>query len=428
MAIAYVAALALQVVVNGLAGRALGTDGFGTFASSMTVAIIASQVGLLGYQTIALRDATRLRQHSCRKLEQESFAAMRSLDRIILPILGSVCGLALVAWRHPGGSQSVMLVFGTAVLIAIGAQQRMHAGYLRGFGDVKVSGFLEGRSGGAIMLGCQALAILLAMMLSGGRSPYLLILASGLAVLPSAFFSRRLVSRHFGRPPRWAPMHDLFDTIRRSRGFAALQAGTLLDVNLDVVVAALVLSQADSSLFASAQRVAMIIVMPTALAQMALGPLFARSRNDPAKVESVARSAATLTTVMSAVAMVPICIAPGWLLDKVYGDGFGSGAAVLVLMAVGYFLRVTAGMATAWMSMTGHERTAVRIYWLGNVARALVGSAAGLAFGTVAFAVVSVVVTSVVFWTLWWRARVDSGIRTHPRLVPDLRALRQASS
>ena len=248
--VGYVVALTSQVVINGLAGRLLGPAHFATYASTVTVIIIMAQLGLFGLQTAALRDASIMRSGIIPDLALAHLSAIKSVTRILLPTLGLTTAVVLAAWHHAHGVDAILFVSGTVLLISVGAQQRLHANYLRGFGSVRISSLLEGRSGGAILLLLQATALVIVRLATPDPTVGLLIFASSLVVPPTVLVSRHMVLRHFRVVShKWRPLKDLRSTLGQSRGQALLQAGTLLDVQIDVVIAAVVLSSHDASLF-----------------------------------------------------------------------------------------------------------------------------------------------------------------------------------
>jgi O-antigen/teichoic acid export membrane protein len=426
---AYLVALSGQLVANGIAGRLLGSSGYEAYASATTVIIMVTQLGLFGLQTAAMRDAASMRHGIRPDLGREQLAAIKSLTRFILPVLGLLTALTILIWHQPSGwTASLMMGVGVYLLVSVGAQQRLHANYLRGFGFVKISSFLEGRSGGAMLLAFQALALALVAILMEDPSLAVLLFASGIAVFPSVVLSRRLVARQFMHVThRWRPFQDLRTTLRRSSGLAAVQAGMLFDTSLDIVLASLVLTATDASYFAGAQRLAMLVIIPSALVQMVVGPTIARRAQNVGEIQHLVRTAATVALLMGALASVPLMFAPTFSLTAVYGNEFSGGATLLTLLAVGYLFRVTAGLGTATLLMTGHESKAAKAYWTGVTLRILASGSLGLLYGAVAFTLASLVITALLFTHIWFSTRRATGMATHPTLRPAWRSFLRTS-
>ena len=66
----------------------------------------------------------------------------------------------------------------------------------------------------------------------------------------------------------------------------------------------------------------MIIVLPTALIQMVIAPVIARSANRPSQAEGTIRTAATLGACLAIAALVPLIVDPRFVLGSVYGPEF----------------------------------------------------------------------------------------------------------
>jgi O-antigen/teichoic acid export membrane protein len=145
------------------------------------------------------------------------------------------------------------------------------------------------------------------------------------------------------------------------------------------------------------------------------------------RAQSVLRTGATLAGCMTLLLWVPMLVAPGPVLDLVYGEGFGQGGLVLVLLSVGFIVNVLMGLAGTTLSMAGKEGLSAQVQWGGVALRVLLVVPAALLGGVVALAVVASLVSSLVFVAMWARTRSELGIATHVTLRPDLHVLRRTA-
>ena len=429
----YVVAVLGYLALNAVAGRWLGTSDFGYLVVVLTVTGLLAQIGLVGVHRSGLREAARLRGDA----SEESVAHLRNGVRavLLLALPLTATASAVATWFLASGSDlttRLALALGVGALVVLNGHQKLWANYLRGFGYVRLAGLVEGRSGGALVAGGQALLLLLGWLLvpETGLAGAMVAVVVGFAA--PVLLARHVVGRHWGHavgePPR--TVRDLKGTVRRDWRFVSVQVATYLNANVEVWVAAAVLSAVDTSVFSAALRLAMLLVLPMTAIQVVFAPAVARmthQSDQQLRVQALLRTGATIAASMTLVLWLPMLVAPELVLDIVYGDGFAEGALVLVLLTIGYVVNVLMGLAGTTLSMAGMEGVGAQVQWAGVVLRLVLVVPAALLGGVVALAVVASAVSSLVFVTMWFRTRTVLGVMTHVTLRPDLRILRRTT-
>lgn len=430
------------LALNAAAGRWLGPDDFGFFVVTLTAAGLLSQVGLVGSHRSGLREVARLRDADDPPAMVVLRNGVRAVCLTTLPLAGLVAGAGawfLTADADP--AEQWGLAVALVVLVVLGGQQQLWANYVRGLGHIRFASLLEGRSGGALVAGLQAVCVVLVWTLAPrwGLAGAVGAVATGFLLPTTAAWlvvRRRWRGLVGARPRLW---HDLRTTLGRDWRFLSAQVATFLNGTTEIWLAGLLLSAVDTSMFSAGQRLALLLVLPLTALQVVLAPVVARARTTGvtpgsgagtgrgSELERLVRTGATVATGLALVLALPIVVAPGHVVELVYGDGFSRAVPVLLLVSVGSLGNVATGMAGTTLSMLGREDVAARVQWSGVVLRVALGVPAALVGGLVGLSGSALLVSSIVFTVMWWRSRRALGIATHVTLRPELSLLRRTA-
>ena len=271
--------------LSAVAGRWLGPENFGHFVVALNVTGLIAQFGLGGVNRSGLREAARLRGADD---DGEGMASLRNGVRAVMLTLLPLSALAttVVVWfttgvEGTGTKLALSLAMGAMVLL--NGHQKVWANYLRGFGYVKLAALVEGRSGGALVASLQALLLYAAWKLvpESGLTGALVAVAIGFAI--PVIWARQVVHRHWGTVVGQAPslLRDLKATLRRDWRFVSVQVATYLNISIELWLAALVLSRADTSMFSAGLRMAQLLMMPMTALQVVFAPAIARLMHKP---------------------------------------------------------------------------------------------------------------------------------------------------
>jgi O-antigen/teichoic acid export membrane protein len=430
-AISYGVAIGAYLLLNASASRLLSPSLFGYFVIAMTTATVAGQIGLMGVHRAGLREAARLAEH-----DDEGMLLLRRGVRAVLvlalPVASVVSGaIAFALADNYSTSTRWLMAGGMTVMVLLGGQQKLWANYLRGFGDVRFASLLEGRSGGALVASLQATGLYCLWRWSpdAGLAEALAVVALGFA-LPVLWAARRVTRRWRHVRPRGHVLSDFGVVLRRDWRFATNQVAAYLNSTVEIWIAGLVLTSLDTSLFSAAQRLALLLAVPLTSIQIVFAPVTARMllSGDMVKLERLLRTGGTLAAIVTAVAWVPMLLAPGPLLDVVYGAGFAGGATALFALTVGSMANVASGLCGTALTMSHHEGSVAGVQVVACVVRIALGVAAAAIWGLDGLAATAAAVTITMYFAMWRLAKVRLGLRTEPTLRPRLGLVRRTVS
>ncbi len=415
--------------VNAIASRWLGVAGFGYFVVATTVSVGLGQLALLGVHRAGLRDAATMGAGADPDtVLRDLRSAARGAIVVSLPAFSLVAAAVLyVVVDQVAGADRLVLATVFGLLVYLAGLQKLWASYLRGMGVVRLAGLLEGRSGGALVVLGQAAALVVAWWLLEPTGLTGALAAVCLGYLVPVLLLGGVVQRRWRHLERGVgALTALAGAVRRSWRFAVNQFASYLGGIVEIWMAGLLLSALDTSLFSSAQRLALLIVVPLIALQVVFAPICARllHQGETRKLERVLRSGATLAAAGTLVLWVPTLVVPGLVLTVVFGAPFAAASTVLVVLSLGNLVNVLTGLSGAALTMSHREGAAATIQVTTLLLRIGVGTAAALVWGLMGLAVSSAALSTLSYGVMWWRARTLVGVSTHVTLRPDLRLLR----
>lgn len=418
----YAVAVAGYLAVNVVAARVLGPSGFGYLVVLMTVTGLVAQLGLMGVHRAGLRETARAD-------DPETLVGLRRGVRAVLLVslpLVSVLMAAVVRLVHPGGEAATATAVLTGVLVYATGYQLMAANFLRGLGHLKMASLLSGRSGGSLIAVVQAAGVALVAWLApeSGLPGVLLGVVAG--YVGPLLLAGWVLTRSWPSAPR--PHHTLRElrtVARRDWRFTVSQSGGYLNSTVELWLGAAILTAGATSLFAAAQRLARLLVIPASSLAIVFSPAIARlsAAGQRGRLQQLIRTAATVTTAVSALLWLPMVIAPETVIRLVFGPGFEAAAPALVLIATGYLLNAVSGMSGKTLSMTHHEGDQAVITWTVVVVRIASGAVCAYLWGITGLAVSAMVISGLYYLANWAAVRRRLSISTHATLRPDLRLL-----
>ncbi len=422
----YGVAIIGYLLLNAAAARLLGREGLAAFVVAMTAATLVGQLGLFGVHRSGLREAARLAPDDLEGLGRLRGGVV-AVSITTLPLAAVVTGVAAFFLSQDRGDATALgTAVATAALTYLSGQQKLLANYLRGLGHPRISGLLEGRSGGAAVALGQALLVVLVWQLRPEWGLVGALAAAALGFLPPVVLAWLLLARRWrgAAAPRGA-LRSLRIVLARDWKFAVSQLGGFTNSTVDLWICSLLLPASTASLFAAGQRLAQLLLIPMTAMQVVFSPAISRLSADPdrGKLQRLVRTGSTLATALVGIACIPMLVVPTLPLDLVFGEAFRDAAPVLVLLAGAYFMNAVSGMSGITLSMTHHEGYVARVQWIGVVCRVALGAFAAWQFGLVGVAVTSSVVTVLVYALMWFHARSHVGVVTHATLRPHVRLL-----
>jgi O-antigen/teichoic acid export membrane protein len=421
-ALAIVGYLALNVV----AARMLGTASFGYYAVLLTVATFIGQFSLFGVHRAGLREAARADDsETLLKLRR----GVQAVLRIPLPTSSVVAGVAVWMWLG-GDRRAAITAVLTAVLVYESGYGVVTANFLRGLGHLRAASLLAGRSGGALVAVCQVVCVLIIYLVAPDSGLPGVLLGTVVGYALPLMWVWWILERSWPRTAEQTrPWQDLLTVIKRDWKFTVSQSGGYLNSTVELWLGAALLTAPNASLFAAAQRIGRLLVIPASSMSIVFSPAISRLAKPDRRphLEMLVRTAASVTTVVSGVLWVPMIVAPYIILRLVFNDRFAvaPAAAALILISTGYMLNAVSGMSGTTLSMSHHEGDTAVITWCVVATRLVSGGICAKLGGPIALAASSAAISVLYYAATWSTVRRRLNISTHATLRPKLALLRR---
>lgn len=422
----YLLAIAGYMASTVVAARMLGAADFGYYMVLLTATTLIGQVSLLGVHRAGLREAARAR-------DPEALARLRHGVRAVLwiplPITSVLTGVAVMAWRGATGG-AVLLAFSTALLVYESGYQVVSVNFARGMGHLRVASLLSGRSGGALVGVSQTLCLLLVAWSAPGSGLPGVMLATVVGYALPLVWVWAVLQRSWPQADSSARLfRDLRLVIRRDWKFTFSQSGGFLNSTIELWLAVLVLSPVGASLFAAAQRIGRLLVIPATSLSIVFSPAISRlaADDDRRRLEQLVRTASSVTTLIAAALWLPMVLAPQQVLDLIFPTDFTVAWKALVLIATGYLLNAVSGMSGTTLSMSHHEGDLALMTWAAVAARVVSGVVCAHLAGATGLAASSAVISVLYYAATWTMVRRRLHISTHATVRPRLSLLRRTA-
>jgi O-antigen/teichoic acid export membrane protein len=416
--------------LNSIASRMLGPAQFGYFAIALSATSFMGQIALVGANRSGLRDAARMQSNDPALLERLR-GASRAVSVVTLPTAGALSG-SLTWFLQPdaGWWERAQICFCVGALVVLSGQLKLWAGYLRGFGHIRLASLLEGRSGGAAAAVIQAMLLLLLLVTEPTAGLAAALVMAALGYLIPVLFAWRTAGHHWHTASQpWRLRAHARGVISRDWRFASAQMSGYLHSNLELLMAGVLLPSTATSLFGAADRLVVLLAVPLTTLTIVFSPVVARlSDSDPELTERLLRTGATMATVVTAIAWVPMLLFPGPLLAIVYGHAYRPAALALSILTLGYLANVATGLTVTALSMTDNEGSLASVMWLGLVLRLCLAIPAALLFGVLGLAISEATASVVTILVIWRRSVALTGLNTHLTLRPNVRLLLRTTS
>jgi O-antigen/teichoic acid export membrane protein len=419
------------MAVNALVARALGADEFGYFVVLTSAALVIGQTALLGVQRSGLRDSARVRQR-----DDPALTNLRDdvavVERTTIPTLSLLSGVLAGALAAGDVVERVGLGLATAAFVTGVAEQQLWANYLRGFGETRLAGLMEGRSGGALVALSQmvSLGALRASTGDVGLTGAVAALAVGYA--PPVLVARLLVVRRWKHMPRTRLRlgRRLRGVLRRDWRFTVIAWTLAVQNNVEIWLGAVLLSAQDNSLYSASMRLAMQLPLAAMAIQVVFTPAISRlwAKDDIRSLERLLRTGATLSTVALLLVWIPIVAFPGDVMALLFGGEFRSAAPILTVLSLIGVVGTLSGMSGTLLTMTGNEGLPALAGGLAVAARLAFGVVTTQLFGPMGLAIGAVVLVALQNLALTFIVRKRLQIRLWPTMRPRLGLLRRTEA
>ncbi|WP_028135583.1 lipopolysaccharide biosynthesis protein [Bradyrhizobium japonicum] len=354
----------LAFALFSLAARTMSPDGFGIFATWLSVAQIAAVVGLVGQESLLVRF---LNEYQVGKRPDLTKGVLQSSLKIASVAMLIVIGGIAVAASLRGDWWLLIL--------AVSAFTAVNAGLMLGSQIARSLVSILMGEGNREFLWRAIVVLFLLVMLLAHRQLDPVELFAAMTIAMAVGLVAQIVSVARVLPDlRSTPARS--ETSRWRSSALHFWLASILEVAtqyLDVVLVYWMLDPTTAGIYFAASRLANIFAMVSA-ALYTFGarrlPSLYFSKNHR-EFERTLRLMAEVTALCVAAGLATVWIGGTYLLN-LFGPHFTEQHSVLIVLAVGTAIQAAGGPAAAILQLTGHERIYVPVV-AANVALRLVG-------------------------------------------------------
>lgn len=186
------------------------------------------------------------------------------------------------------------------------------------------------------------------------------------------------------------------------------------------------LSKTDVALYGSAIRLAAIISIPLiTIVNALLPPIIAElfAQNQLRKLEQIVRNLATYATIASAILTLTFLLGGEFALGFVFGDFYKKAQLILVILSLGQLFDSASGSCGVVLTMTGHQKSLLKITALSTFVTVFITFIAVLAWGPVGAAWASTIALVLSNILIIFIVKKELGIRTYIKFTNLLEVL-----
>jgi len=367
--------------------RALGDHDYGHVAYAMAWSMTLGQFCALGLHSSAIREVAGRLAVGDRAL---ALGFIR-FSLIVALVIGLLCAGIAAALNHAtadDGGDAVFLI--AMALVPLQAMFAVLFGQLRGFHQVFVPMASDNLLREGIILLVVACVAVLGWHFTASWAVATIVAALAASVLACLIGLRSQVRRKLaGAVPRYEFVNWLKTSLPM---LVTLSAVTALN-RVDVIMVGWMIGLKEAGIYAVAARLATVARMPLSALNTVLAPRIAArfAKRDMAELRTDVGAVAKAAFVTALLAVV--CgVFLGRPVLSLFGQGFGSGYASLLILLVAQCITASQGSVGFVMSMTDMERSAalvngltvvltITLNWLLIRAIGIEGAALGTSIG-----------------------------------------------
>jgi O-antigen/teichoic acid export membrane protein len=383
-----VAGLALSFPATILLSRLLGIQAFGAYSIALSYASIGAIAVRLGFDNTATKFVSVYRQDGAGRPLRAFFRY--ALGVMALAWLAVVAGASLWVAATDASAPLLLLAGGAALVTLALALLGVLSAVLRAFDHIFESQFYEQLLRPLLIIALLVLAWAAGTTLDATLAMAITAASLLAATLLALWRSLPLISR----VPPVGEVEGQRALWVRMGWVVALMSVVLETLNqIEVILLGALATNADSAMFAAAQRLSSLAILGMTAIVTVTGPRIAAAFHggDLEGLAKLARVSARLCFGSALGLAAGLVVAGRWLL-QLWGPDFAAAAPVLNILLFGALANAATGSAGYLTILTGHERVAfailtitlvltVALEWVLIPLHGAVGAAIGSAFG-----------------------------------------------
>lgn len=409
-----VASMGLTLLLAMVLARALGAEGYGTYAYVFALVSLLATPAQLGLPTLVVRETARAEAADDPGLIRGIWRWSGRLAAGLSLALAMAGGLAALvfAGRIPTGDMTTW-AWGLA-LVPVIALANLKGAALQGLGRVVLGQLQEFVLRPGLHIALVLAALLLVGSLSPARAMALHVAAAAVGLIVTLWLLRR------ARPPGLAAAP--VDTTQKGRWLAAtlplaaLAGMQTINLHLGVLMMGPLASVEEVGVYRIVMQGGTLLAFGGHAIALAVAPTLARlhALGETRRLQKVAALCSAAVTVLTVPIAIVFVLWGDRVLGLAFGPEFARGHVALAIIAVGRVAHAAFGSVSTLLTMTGHEREASRGLAISVVANAALNLALIPSYGLAGAAVASVLALMIWNLLLWRDARrlvgVDSSL------------------
>ncbi|WP_419811962.1 polysaccharide biosynthesis C-terminal domain-containing protein [Bacterioplanoides sp.] len=358
--------LAAMFAVSVLLARVLGVDEYGNYVFVFTLVGLLSEPYFIGLRTLAVRHTALNMEPGSHGLVRGLFVRLCQVSLVGAAVAFLVLLIVALVMGDDLGEQGLFLCLAGACLPVFLGINRVRDGVLRGAGYL-----VEGQIPKLLLRPLFLLIyIFLAWWIFAQEfSATLAILMQVCAALTAMFVYRYIVNRKvFSALADVAPQYQTRNWLRELLPLMLTAGLMVADTRVGILILGVIEDTAEASKLHAALRVAELITLAHAVANLIIEPMIARhyDKQEMALLQKKMTLVAGLILLSTLPVSLIMMLHGEWILS-VFGEEFRSVAPVLTILAVAHLIDASMGAVTQTLSMTGNAGEAVKGMLLGLV-------------------------------------------------------------
>lgn len=339
-----------------LLARALPPEAMGTYFLALSVAMLFSTVAGFGLP----RTATRLLAEATTGHFNTNATSIAARSLFLLVMIGVV----LAAFYHfLLGDWLAHHLFHSADMAALSdyialwfillAIRTYAAESFRGLGDIRLASLFNGLFGNSITLALVAAAFVMSINMDITHATTTVLAGLGISAATALVLLFRQTTGFAGAKNLPVPA-----ILSISIPIMLTETMQIALAQSNIWILGAVADQVQVALYGAVKQIALLISFPFIIVNNAIPQLVTKfnadGRND--KMENLLRTVATGTFIPALVLVLGLVLFGRPLMELVYGETYGAGAAALLWLAVGQLAGVMAGPCAITLIMTGNQK------------------------------------------------------------------------
>lgn len=335
-----------------LLARSVSAVEWGEFSLGVAVVGLVTVLALLGLDQASARMLSFERDRAARRAIVVKGVVLAATTGTIASVAVYLLAPWLAQWFHaPGFAWLLQLL---SVTVGFAVMTLMLAALFQGLEDARPNALFNQVLNPGLFLAFVALGVALHVGFPVIMAGYVLANASALIAL--AVFAARRLPREVPRVPGPLPRVPQLWTFAA----ALWGVGTLYYVTafVDTLIVGVFWPVAVVGVYAADINLARVLLVGNNALTFIFLPVAARLARDGdvGTLRSTYLAGTRWINLLTTPAVLVFCLLPGATLTEVYGPGFGSGAAALVVLAAASFASIALGPANASLAGLGETR------------------------------------------------------------------------